>query len=290
MELRTKRTVASILSIFGAFGTVLTAVMVRNASKKEEDALKKINAKGDVSDKRNIYKAVVPIYMPAFIIGGATIASVISSTILSRKTEASLAAMALLADQGWRKYKDQIKDKLGFDQHCDVLKNIGKKESKKDSYNFKKMKSEDGKNLYFEEHVGFFRADPTKFALAYSDINQRLQIEDFGNTSYFAMIYNLMQACEADILDDKIDIEHLRWGWSAEELEKLYGYRWIHMKMFDTEIDNEEGGKTFTTIVWREDPILDPGNHGEAFLDKPKGPRNFLSAIPMIKGERENEV
>ncbi len=207
-------------------------------------------------------KKIIPAYIPTIIIGAMTITSIITSTILSRKTEASIAAMALLADQGWRKYKGVIKNKLGGHQHIDAVKDIGKKEYAK----IKKIRSIDGKELYFEEHIGFFRANPEKLALAYSDLNQRLIIEDYGSDFNFTTLNILLTSCDADILDQNLDKKNLRWGWSMESLCEIYGYVWVHMNQFET----EENGKIFKTIVWGEDPILDPlglGNDYHTYYD-----------------------
>lgn len=281
MEIRTKQKVAILLSITGSIGTIATAILTRRAAKKELEVKKEIKKKpGEEISKKELLKVVAPIYIPATIIGIATIASTISSTILSRRTEASLTAMALLADQGWRKYKGQVKHKLGLDNHADILKNLGKKEYKK----VKDLEKNDGKELYYEEHIGFFRANPEKFALAFSDINQRLQLEDYGISSHYTTLYDLIKGSEADILDKDLNIQNLCWGWSAEYLREVCEYVWVHMTMFDTE--TPDGSKKFKTIVWGEDPFLDPGNSGEIFVgrtEKDKESNQFKSAIPVKK-------
>ena len=286
MEIKTKRTIAALLAVAGAVGTMATALLTRNAAKKEIEVQAKLQMEkkpGEGLSKKQILKAYAPIYTTPVAVGAATVASIVSSTILSRRTEASLAAMALLADQGWRKYKYQIKNKLGLDKHTDILKGIGKKDLRKRFLN----EPEDTRQLYFEDHIGFFKADPEKFALAYSDLNQRLQLEDYGHTSFYTMLYNLTKAAEAEILNENIKPTDLRWGWSADYLKETCGYVWVHMDMFDTET---ESGKKFKTIVWGEEPFLDPGNFGETFLhdteedkERRKQACVFQTAIPKKK-------
>lgn len=254
--------ISTSLVIGGIVGTMFSAFLARNSAKKEIDILK------DCHDKKEKTKKLLKLYTPSIIAESASIAAIIGSNVFGRKAAASMAAVAFLANKGAKKYKKEI---ISF----------GKKELNQMKLRVNDSKTDTETKLYFESHVGLFKANPEKLALAYSDINQRLQIEDFGKTSYFAMIYNFLQACDAEILNKELDISELTWGWSAESLEELYGYKWVHMQL----IDGVRDDIAVTTIIWQEEPILDPGNGGENFLDRDavqESHSKFLSAIPVI--------
>jgi len=276
MDIRQKQTLSICLSIFGALGTIVTAYLTRKAAFKEVDILRE-SPPEDVKDK---IKTVIPIYIPAIIGGSVTIASIIGSIFLSRKVEASLAAVAILADQGWRKYKRQVKNMFGTDKHIDILKGVAKtdyEQVKKDIW----KKPEDTRRLYHEEHVGYFLADPVKLAFSYADMNQRLHIEDFGETSFYVLIYNFLQQADAELLNKDIKPEDLKWGWSYEYLGDQYSHAWIHMTLHEVKMDD---GTICTEIEWCEESICDPGNSGEAFLGKePPGPDDDIAFSTVLE-------
>ncbi len=270
MKVKAKQILSGVLSVASSVGTVVTAVLTRRAAQKEQRTI----FGEELTKKKRFFKAI-KLYIPAIISGTVTIASTISSTILSRKAEASLTAMALLADQGWRKYKGKVKEKLGIESHKDIVKSIAEKEYDKDPHE----SVEDGKKLYYEEHIGFFRADP-EFALAYSDLNQRLLFEEYGISKNYSMLYDLISGCDAKVENENLNPEDFQWGWSSDYLFETYGYTWVHMNMVET----KENDREFFTIVWDEDPYLDPGNFGEAFVCA-NGPEltQFRSVLPKKK-------
>lgn len=280
MNIRTKQTWAVILSIGGSIGTIATAFLVRKAAKKEveiRDSIFRSDYESkQVTPPKHVFRQIAPVYIPALVAGVATVVSTISSTILSKRAEASITAMALLADQGWRKYKDTAKEVLGIDKHVDILKGISKKEPQPI------VKPEDTRKLYFEEHVGYFLADPERLALSYGDINQRLQIEQYGESSYYAMLYNFLKQADAELLDKDVEPESLQWGWSAEYLQEMHGYQWIHMS-YHKETDSD--GREYTIIEWGEEPILNPGEWGAVFAysDTPADEGSFMPVMPEGK-------
>lgn len=272
MNIRTRQTISAVLSLVSSVGTIATAYLAAKATKKI------IEKKNDISSmhpevtkeqtdnmlKKNskfkyFFKYEFPTYIPTFICGTATIISTVSSTILSRKTEASLATMALLADQGWRKYRGKVISTLGLDKNENIVSAISKDEYKKEN----PKETDDGRKLYWEEHIGFFLAFPDAVALAYGDLNQRIHTLQYGVSSYYAMLYDFVTAAKAELLNKNISNEDLQWGWSYDELEASYDCIWVHME-YHKEISDD--GTEYTQIIFTEPPILDPGNHGEDFL------------------------
>jgi hypothetical protein len=278
MTIKTKQTFSVILSIIGSIGTVLTtlsAIKVTPKAMEKIDILKKEKGKLSTSDT---FRQIVPVYIPTIVLGLATISSIVSSTILSRKAEASLASMALIADQGWRKYKTKIKDIFGIESHSDILASISNDDYKKTKPKY----PTDDRKLYWEEHVGFFLATPENVALSYGDINQRIHVEEPGETSYFATIYNFIKQANAEIQNKDLDPENLQWGWSSEYLLEAYGHPWIHMAL--VEVKTGDGG-SYMNIEWCEEPILAPGDYGgvSAVNDDydPDEPSPFLKVGPI---------
>ena len=147
--------------------------------------------------------------------------------------------------------------------------------------------------LCHEEHIGWFETAPETLALAYADLNQRLMCYDYkGRTSYYSMLYNFVTDHDIHLInvedENKLN-ENLMWGWSAEYLNDRYNYCWIHMSCEDCVTDD---GQEFKEIIFIEEPILDPGNHGEDFLLYSEGDteRNeFLASTENSKNIKKGE-
>ena len=262
MNVRTKQLWATGLSIFGSLGTVATAFLVRKAAMKEVQLVSEIS-KNEYLDKqkmlkRDVFRQIFPHYIPAAAVGLATITSVVTSTILSRKAEASIMSMAVLADQGWRKYKNQIKETLGIDKHASILGDISKKNIKKlDNASFK-LDSNDRRELYFDEIIGFFQALPEDVISAYAYLNELLNtnVEEYHNGDFEGVtMLDFVVYANANVLDKTITDEMLAsFGWSMDYLMDVYDEMWVHM-LFSKEV-TDDGEIPYKVIGWNEDPIL----------------------------------
>lgn len=259
MRIRRRQALSVLLSIVSSVGTVGTALLARKAAIKELKTGVTINEDNNSFWLHNQNKKdILKIYTPTLVIGGITIASIVSSSILSRRTEASLISMAVMADQGWRKYKYQVKDLLGDKAHTDALMGVARGES----YKVPSVLPDDDRELYFEEHIGYFLADPEKLAYAYGDMNQRLQVEEPGVSSFYTMLYDFVK--DFELVDGDQNPEQLQWGWTHDHLMEMYGFVWVHWFFHK---DETPDGKEYTVIEWGEEPILNPSNYGENWLD-----------------------
>ena len=262
MNLKTKQMVSVGLSIIGAGGTIATALLVREAAKREVDDYQSLLPfiKGNIKDILNIYK--LPI-----IIGTATVTSIIASTILNRRAEASLMSMALIADQGWRKYKYQVKNTLGLDKHEDILKGIAKKT--RGDIDTSKIDTTDNRELYFDEIIGFFQAVPEDLAYAYAEINEMINTahSNWPNDVFEGItLGTFLRLAHANLINESINNEILEsWGWTIEYLADVYKSCWIHMG-FSNEV-TDDGVVPYRVISWIQDPILMNEQNYEEALD-----------------------
>lgn len=265
MNLRRKRALSVFLSLIGAGGTVATALLTRKTAIKEtkwfgrglED-----NSELTPETKKELVIDTVKLYTPVIVVGGITVASIVGSTILSRKTEASLISMAVLADNGWRKYKHQVKRYLGDSEHLLAVKGV----ARQDAPDWKDIpKDDDERELYFEEHVGYFLAKPADVLIAYGDMNQRLHTVEYGVSAFYTMVYDFLKTCKAELLDENIKPEDLQWGWSGDYLSETFDYAWVHWTLTE---DVTPDGKRYNIIDWHEPPILNPGNYGEVWYQQ----------------------
>lgn len=259
MTYKTQRFISTMLGLLGAAGTVATAVFAVKATPKamkKIDELKKENNSEKIS-KKVLIKELLPIYLPSIVIGVATISSTTISTILSRKTEASLIATSMVLSQGWNKYKYKLDSILGPKAKELLRSKIAIDEYKQ---NKKPLKNTDkNKRLYWEEHLGWFYADPVELTAGISDANQRLYAPDPGKDGsfYFATLYLLVKDARLNVLDKtKLDsCRHI--GWTADYIYEVYGKKFIWIHPYYTKVFNKDTGELlYTRITFWEEPIF----------------------------------
>lgn len=258
-----------IFSIIGGAGVIFTSYLTAKATMQVAE-----DKKDEKLSKKDFIKKYWKKYIPALISGGATIASITSSCIIGKKTEASLSASAIALSQVYNKYKGKIKNTLGLDVHRDIMGKLAEDELKNNEV---KCSAEDT-ILCHEEHIGWFETTREELAYAYADLNQRIQVYDYQETAYYVMLYSFVKDHNIKLLEpDKVSNEDLQWGWSSDYLLDEYSYNWVHMV---TEDRVSEDGKVFREIIFVEDPILNPGNYGEIFLSHNAEPdrHEFLKA------------
>ena len=259
MELKTKQTLAVIFSVGGAIGTLATVLLARKAAMKEQEMRTPIGCVYPEilpeTSKQDQIKKLLPVYAPTIAAGVITIGSIIGSTVMSHKAQASLMSMAVIADQGWRKYKNQVKSTLGLDKHEDILKGIAKKTLSQDEK--LKIENSDELELYFEENIGFFQAKPEDVMSAYAEINEFLNTDKgtFTNGSYDGITIGMFLALTKGILVSTSKNTNLDdWGWSLDYLKEVTGNCWVHM-IFSEEV-TDDGVVPYKVISWVEEPIM----------------------------------
>lgn len=264
MDIKTKNVVSLLLSIAGAAGTIATAIVARKAAIKERTMFeidhdaKRIDSTS-LSTKEKLVM-IGPIYIPTIVVGAITIASILGSNLMSRRAQASMMSVAILADRGWKKYKHQVKSKLGISAHEDILSGIAKKQFVSDV----KTVDNDSRELYFDEIAGFFKANPVDLAYAYAEINEMLNSEyrtQLRDDVDFVTISRFLDLAKAELIDQKtISRTTLNtWGWSKEYLSELSeGWTWIRLTLIEEEApsDADEIMYPFKVLSWSVEPIL----------------------------------
>lgn len=250
-----------ILSILGSSGVVATTILAVKATPKAQKRIKeikeeslKLNAK---PNKLTVIKAVTPCYLPTIIVGGITIASIISGTIISKKVEASLSATCIALDQGYKRYKGKVKDILGLDKHQDVIKAIVEDEYAEQHPETLK----DDRKLYWNEYTGFFYAEPVDVVKAIHNMCMRLYALDscgFIDASEmgYCTLNQFIEESNAELLDKSKFEPFNNFGWSVEYLGACWDEYWIH---YGTHEEETEDKQPYTVIEFlTADPVYDP--------------------------------
>ena len=250
----TKKALPIILSIIGSLGTIGTAILVAKETPKVQEKLKE---KKDIS-KLECLKILGKGYLPAILTGTATISSITASTIISKKTEASLIATTAVLSQGWNRYKYKIKDVLGVEGEKKITDLISK-DDYKEQHKIIEKEVNPRKQLYWEEHLGFFECDPVDFMSAINDLNQRLHSPDpdINGTFYWTSLMIFTKDAKAKVFNKKALEGCKSIGWTSDYLLEAYGPQcvWVHPN-YTKVIDKNTKELKYIKVDFWEEPII----------------------------------
>lgn len=119
-----------ILTVMGITGGVTTVIMVGKVSPKAKEVLDQVKEdcaeRGD--DKKTLFieevKAVGPMYLPAAIMGGVSIACIIGSYSVNTRRAAALATAYSISETKLKDYQEKVIETIGKNKEEKVRKSI----------------------------------------------------------------------------------------------------------------------------------------------------------------------
>lgn len=127
----------TILTVGGIFGVISTATFAAKAGAAADSKIRNIKGdrqnayeKGTVEtpdvSKRDIFKAVAPIYAPTVISGAVTIAFIVGVRSIDAKRQAAMAALYTASEAALREYQQKVSDKIGEKEAQDIISALNK--------------------------------------------------------------------------------------------------------------------------------------------------------------------
>ena len=107
-------------------GVVTTAVLTAKATPKAQELLAELKLEKLKPTKTEVVKKVAPIYLPAAVSGALTIGCIVATTVLSRKSQASLAGAYALLNHNYQRYRGTVKRLFGEEADQQVIDEIVK--------------------------------------------------------------------------------------------------------------------------------------------------------------------
>lgn len=258
MNEKFQKTMPVILSITGSLGVIATSALASYETYKNYDKIKDVYSK---KNKKEILKESLKVFWPVMVAGGATIASIVSSTIISKKYEASLTATALMLDGAYRKYKGKVQKVLGSEEAKKITKAIAKDDYKKEKKNIS-SNVKDGETLYWEEHIGYFSAKPEDFAKATMISTERIMgVDNYGengiHTDCWTSFRVFLEDAHATIINNEgIDDISYDYGWHFDYLNEAYfGNMFLHYTK-EPVYDEETGVLLYYIVTFDKDPVF----------------------------------
>lgn len=105
-------------------GVITTAILASKAAPKAQKRLDDLKHDTPEPTKLEVIKAVAPAYSAAAVSGSLTIACIIGTSLLNRKSQASLASAYALLNHNYQRYRQTVKKIFGEDADQKVMNEI----------------------------------------------------------------------------------------------------------------------------------------------------------------------
>ncbi len=115
-----------ILTVLSVVGVAGTAVLASKAGKEASFKIQDSNKDYDEITTKEKFQLCWKEYIPAIVVGAATVVCVVSSNLLNRKQQASLMGAYALLNEGYKKYRLAAKEVYGEDADNKIKAQVAK--------------------------------------------------------------------------------------------------------------------------------------------------------------------
>ena len=126
-----KRNASTILTCIGGMGVVGTAILAVKATPKALQVLEE--AKEEKGEELTVVEKVVvagPKYIPAIVVGVATMTCIFGANVLNKRKQAALISAYALIDKSYKEYKGKLKELYGEETHQNIIDSIAIEKAK----------------------------------------------------------------------------------------------------------------------------------------------------------------
>ena len=240
-----KRHASTILTIVGAGGVLLTAVLTGTGTPKAMKLVEKAkDEKGEDLTKLETVRAATSAYIPAAIAGVSTIGCIFGANILNQRNQAALASAYMLLDSSYKKYRAKVNELYGEDSDRIVTGSIAK-----DALGANEISITDETRLFWDVTSGrYFEVTPEKLVEAEHELNKRLITTGYACVNDF---YELLGIPKMDY-GNKL-------GWTTYAYGRYYdGCNEIEFYHHPMTLDD---GLEYTMLYFVTEPTIDYDNY-----------------------------
>lgn len=229
---------STILTCVGAIGVVATAVMTAKATPKATRLLELAEEeKGEDLTKLESIKVAGPVYIPAMIVGTATVTCIFGANMLNKRQQASLISAYALLDSSYKDYKKKVDELYGEEAGVRVREEIAK-----DKYDSSVVFEDE--ELFYDEFSGrYFNSTMAEVIQAEYNLNRQIAL---NGGAYLNEFY--------EFLDIPPIPAGMELGWSTSLLESHHWTSWLD---FDHEKVVMDDGLECYIVKMRYEPMID---------------------------------
>lgn len=243
----------TILAVAASVGVVATAIETGRATTKAkhllavDEALRTYNEdeQGIVEEpptKMEIVQTCWKAYVPAVILGGGTIACILSSNALNKKQIASLTAAYMALGRTYQTYRAQVRRTIGDQQENEIFETAKPIEMAEKDQTVKNAATE---KLLCYDPIGkrYFHATEAELLTAFYEANR-----DFNANGYIALndVYGYLNLDFIPELNGR--------GWSIDYMSEMWDNCWIDFSYAKQQTDD---GLEVYYVTAFEEPIED---------------------------------
>lgn len=227
---------ATILSVAASVGVVVTAVETAKATTKAQTLIE-MNKQENLT-KGEIVKDCWSYYIPAAVVGAGTIACILSSNLLNKKSQKELMAAYVAVQQTYSAYRKQVAEELGKEREQEIRDAAEKG---------KRDESGDVIRLFYDPALKqYYHATMAQVIEAAYYFNRELSVNGAITLNEWCAMLN---ADDLTIVPDGDEI-----GWCIDQLIEEWDYYWM-----DFEYDKQVTDDGLECYYYS--PFVDPARH-----------------------------
>lgn len=234
------RNASTILTVIGGAGVVATAVLaVRETPKAMRNVQEATEEKGEELTTFEVIKAAGPAYIPAVIVGTATLACIFGANVLNNRQQASLMSAYALLDTNFKNYQKKAEELYGEGAGIRIREELAK-----DEYEETDIRVEEGKELFYDMYSNrYFQSTLYDVQQAEYRLNRNLITRDYAYLNEFYEELGIEPVIAGYSL-----------GWTRAANLDVYWQEWID---FDHEKVTMDDGLECHIIKMQCEPIPD---------------------------------
>ena len=207
-----------ILSGLAVAGVVGTAILAVKATPKAQNAITEAATENETADDAGdltnleIIQAAWHCYVPAALVGGATIACVVGANLAGARQRTALIGAYTLADTALRRYKDEVLNQLGPNKEQKVVDEIQRRRLEENPVaSAQVIVTAGGDQLCYDSMTGrYFKSDIEKLRQAQNALNASALRDMYAPHNDFYRLLDLAPVAIGDEL-----------GWNIDNLMEL---------------------------------------------------------------------
>lgn len=214
---------ATMLSIAASVGVVVTAVETAKATTKAQTLI--AMNKEETLTKEEIVKDCWRFYVPAAVVGAGTIACILSSNLLNKKSQKELMAAYVAVQQTYSAYRKKVAEEVGREAEEKIHK---------EAMEVERAKNGDVIRLFYDPALNtYYHATMAQVIEAAYDFNRELAINGAVSLNQWRTMLN---AKELTLTPDGDET-----GWNIDQLIEEWDYYWMDFEYNEqTTIDGLE--------------------------------------------------
>lgn len=212
-----------ILTGIGIAGMITTTIMAVKATPKALTRMDEVrDAHAHDEDKKEFAKDVIvrvaPVYAPAAIVGGLSIACLIGASSVNARRNAALATAYTLSETALKEYQTKVVETIGEKKEKTVRDAIAKDKVEQNPVVQKEIViTGKGETLCYDALFGrYFKSDIERLKQITNELNRRMRNEDYISLNEFYYEVGLEEVAAGHDLGWNIDRGYIDLSFSSQ--------------------------------------------------------------------------